>query len=114
MNKGKDSTELRVLIVDDDEPLRRFLRQILTQSGYTVAEAKSSAGALQQLQGLTPDLILLDYVLPDMNGLQLLEKIRSLPRLVQVPIIYLTGKNDIPAKTRGVGERRSGLCYQAF
>jgi diguanylate cyclase (GGDEF)-like protein len=102
MNKGKDSTELRVLIVDDDEPLRRFLRQILTQSGYTVAEAKSSAGALQQLQGLTPDLILLDYVLPDMNGLQLLEKIRSLPRLVQVPIIYLTGKNDIPAKTRAL------------
>jgi diguanylate cyclase (GGDEF)-like protein len=97
MNKAKDNTGLRILVIDDEDLMRRFLRTLLEEVGYSVIEARTAAAALEQSRSV-PDLILMDYVLPDMNGLRLLEAIRSQTRLTQIPIICLTGKDDVPTK----------------
>ncbi len=98
MSKAKDNAGLRVLVVEDEGLMRRFLHKLLEEAGYSVIEAKTAVEALEQSRSAAPDLILMDYVLPDMNGLQLLEAIRSQTPLTQVPIICLTGRNDIPTK----------------
>src|SRR5260370_6716924 len=98
MSKDKDNAGLRVLVVEDEGLMRRFLHKLLEEAGYSVIEAKAAVEALEQSRSAAPDLILMDYVLPDMNGLQLLEAIRSQTPLTQVPIICLTGRNDIPTK----------------
>src|SRR5260370_22293143 len=98
MSKAKDKAGLRVLVVEDEGLMRRFLHKILEEAGYSVIEAKTAVGALEQSRSAERDLILMDYVLRDMNGLQLLEAIRSQTPLAGVPIICLTGKSDIPTK----------------
>jgi diguanylate cyclase (GGDEF)-like protein len=98
MSKVEDNAGLCVLVIEDEDLMRRFLHKLLEEAGYSVIEAKTAAGALEQSRSATPDLILMDYVLPDMNGLQLLEAIRSQTPSVRVPIICLTGKSDIPTK----------------
>jgi diguanylate cyclase (GGDEF)-like protein len=97
MNRANDNTGLRILVIEDDDLMRRFLFSLLEETGYSVIEAETAAAALQQSQSV-PDLILMDYLLPDMDGLQLMEAIRAQTPSAQVPIIYLTGTNDISTK----------------
>ena len=100
MADKKDGASRRILLVDDDEALRRLIGKILEQSGYAVTEADLGAEALKRLPETDPDLILLDHVLPDMDGLLLLELIRARLGWRQTPIIYLTGMGDLSTKTR--------------
>jgi diguanylate cyclase (GGDEF)-like protein len=97
MNRANDNTRLRILVIEDDDLMRRFLFSLLEETGYSVIEAETAAAALKQSQSV-PDLILMDYLLPDMDGLQLMEAIRAQTPSAQVPIIYLTGTNDISTK----------------
>ena len=96
------SASRRILLVDDDDAIRRLVRKVLEPNGYVVTGASSGKETLEKLLESKPDLILLDYVLPDMDGLVLLELIRA--RLVDspTPIICLTGKTDIPTKTKAL------------
>ncbi|MEY2607507.1 MAG: hypothetical protein QOH31_5357, partial [Verrucomicrobiota bacterium] len=98
MSNAKDNAGLCVLVVEDEDLMRRFLHKLLEEGGYSVIETKTAAGALERARSATPDLILMDYVLPDMKGLRLLEAIRSQTPLARVPIICLTDRNDIPTK----------------
>ena len=61
---------LTVLVVDDEPPIRRFLRTSLVASGYRIVEADNAAGALRLLAGEKPDLVILDLGLPDRSGLE--------------------------------------------
>jgi diguanylate cyclase (GGDEF)-like protein len=97
VKRANDNTGLRILVIEDDDLMRHFLLSLLEEKGYSVIEAETAAAALQQLPSV-PDLILMDYLLPDMDGLQLMEAIHARTPSAQVPIIYLTGTNDIPTK----------------
>ncbi|PWT87134.1 MAG: hypothetical protein C5B58_00150 [Acidobacteria bacterium] len=92
---------LRILVIDDEDLIRQLLRNLLEKSGYSVIEAKTAALALKQSQA-DPDLILMDYMLPDMDGLRLLQAIRSQTRTAQVPVIFLTGKDDVTIKAEAL------------
>ncbi len=70
--------ETAVLIVDDEPPIRRFLKTSLSAQGYRVVEADSGAAALKQLTEDKPDLVVLDLGLPDMNGLEVIRAIRKI------------------------------------
>ncbi len=78
---------LRVLIVDDEQAIRRFLRVALASQGYTVFEAASGADALGDTSACRPDLIVLDLGLPDIDGV---EVTRLLRQWTQVPIVILS------------------------
>jgi two-component system KDP operon response regulator KdpE len=86
---------LRVLIVDDEPPIRKLLRMGLSTQGYHTLEAPNAKAALEML-GEKPDLVILDLGLPDMQGLDLLRTIRA--RNEQVPIVVLSSRGDEAAK----------------
>lgn len=79
----------KILIVDDDEALVRLVDQVLTQKGYEVLKASNGQEALRLLFDQRPDLVILDVVMPRMNGWQALDRIRDVS---DIPIVILTGK----------------------
>ncbi len=79
----------KILIVDDDEALVRLIDQVLTQKGYEVLKASNGQEALRLLFDQRPDLVLLDVVMPRMDGWQTCSRIRDVS---DIPIIMLTGK----------------------
>jgi len=79
----------KVLIVDDDEVLVRLVDQVLTQKGYEVLKASNGQEALRFLFDQRPDLVILDVVMPRMDGWQALDRIRDVSN---IPIVILTGK----------------------
>ena len=81
----------RVLVIDDDPRLQRFLQINLEAEGYTVLRATSGRAGFEALLTQQPDVLLLDLMLPDMDGLQLCERVREFS---DVPIIILSARTD--------------------
>lgn len=87
----ENSTPAHILVVEDEVPIRRFVRAALTGAGYSVAEAVNVQDGLRQILQQMPDLILLDLGLPDRDGLELLRQVREWS---QVPIIVLSARGQ--------------------
>lgn len=83
----------RILVVDDDMMNLMLVKKLLGIR-YDVVSVSSGAEAIAFLQDQTPDMILLDLHMPEMNGLEVLEKIRSMENLVDIPVIFLTADNE--------------------
>ncbi|MEP6475148.1 MAG: type II/IV secretion system protein, partial [Gemmatimonadota bacterium] len=83
-----------VLLVDDEDTLRRVMKDLLEREGYKVAEARDGVEALDEVDRRAPDVIVLDLNLPGMDGYTVLAKLRSRPSTRHVPIIVLTAKGD--------------------
>ena len=90
---------LTVLVVDDEPPIRRFLRTSLAASGYRVIEAEDAAGGLRSLAAEKPDLVILDLGLPDRSGIELICEIR---RTSTVPILVLSARHDERSKVEAL------------
>ncbi len=88
---------LRILLVDDYEPLRYLKTILLQRAGAVVLEARTGQEALQILQTQTPDVALLDINLPDMSALKLGELMHEDSRLAAIPLIY-TSASDRPER----------------
>lgn len=82
--------EIVILIVDDVQQNLQLLTHILDKEGYQCSLASSGKEALEMLNMLTPDLILLDLMMPQMNGLEVCERVKSNPDNKEIPIIFLT------------------------
>jgi DNA-binding response OmpR family regulator len=74
-------SKTRILVVDDDDRIRRFVRLNLTLSGYDVTEAASGEEAIKQLETDKPDMMLLDMLMPVMDGFQVLKRLRAVSGL---------------------------------
>ncbi len=84
-----------LLMIEDDSRLAEMVSQYLGQSGFAVSHAADARTGLEALQTATPDLVILDLMLPDMDGLEVCRRIRALPGpLAQVPVLMLTAKGD--------------------
>ena len=93
LNKEAAESQKTLLLVDDDAVMIRTLREGLSTS-YKVLPANSGANALKILARAKPDLILLDYEMPEMNGPQVLETLRANPDTAKIPVMFLTAKTD--------------------
>lgn len=89
-----------ILIVEDDHPIAVFVQTILEREGYVVRVEENGSAVLGCISRKHPDLILLDWMLPGKDGLQLTREIRALP--VYIPIIMLTAKDDEIDKVVGL------------
>lgn len=87
--------EERVIMVIDDSPLMLKTISSMLNNTYKVATAKSGKAARRYLAGKTVDLILLDYEMPDENGLSIFMKLKGNPATADIPIVFLTGVDDI-------------------
>lgn len=87
-----------ILIVDDEPVWLKTLTAIMRRHGYEVKGAASGADALQTLKVFEPDLIFLDVRMPDMNGFDLLDNIKKLPKMSTKPVIVISGMDDFHAR----------------
>jgi len=85
---------VRVLVVEDEPDIRDLLVLHLERDGYTVTTCKSGAEGLRLARGAPPDLILLDLMLPEMDGLEVCRRLRQDPVTQAVPIVMLTARGD--------------------
>jgi len=83
-----------ILVVDDHADTRRMMCRLLQREGYAVESVESGMDAIHVAQERHPDLILLDLMMPDMNGLQVLKELRTQPQSSDIPVIMLTGSSD--------------------
>jgi len=80
-----------VLVADDDAAIRSLIAELLDEAGYTVLEADCGRQALRLADEYVPAVVLVDHRLPDMSGLDLLERLRSRPASRYIPIIVVSG-----------------------
>ncbi len=91
----------RILVVDDDENILNLERTILEQKGFDVTGAAGGAEALTLLAAKTFDLVLLDVMMPEIDGFTVCRKIKEDPRLRDIPVIFLTAKGGGEALAEG-------------
>lgn len=96
-----DKKVLKVLVVDDEEAIRRILKTYLVKWGYDVKEAVDGEQALEVLSDEDVDLIILDILMPNKDGWQVLKEVKLNPKTKDIPIIVLTVKNKDPDMFKG-------------
>ena len=100
MHRPEDEADaLRILVVDDEEHIVNFLRMGLTYEGFAVATAGDGEQALEQVERFHPHLVILDLMLPGMDGLELAERLRQDPELL---IIMLTARDQVADRVTGL------------
>ena len=96
------SEEQEILIVDDEDEIRTVLRLTLTRAGYDVREAEDGESALESIQDNLPDLILLDVLMPGMDGFEVCRRIRGGTETAHIPILMLSAKTDTRSRQEGM------------
>lgn len=102
-------SKAKILVVDDEPNNQRILTYTLNKAGYESTALADGENALRWLEVNTPDLAILDVSMPGMDGITLLEHIRTMPQFARLPVIVLTGSGDDDERLRA--ER---LGIQAF
>jgi sigma-B regulation protein RsbU (phosphoserine phosphatase) len=92
----------KVLIVDDSVDNRRLLVRTLQKSGFELAEAANGKEALSRTREFYPDLILLDIMMPELDGYQVCETLKSDPDTADIPVIFLSAKTETQDKIKGL------------
>lgn len=91
----------RVLIVEDDASIQKLYQTKLTGSGFEVDTADNGELGLEAVKKHKPDIILLDVMMPVMNGFEMLKKLRSMKEFEDVPVIYLSNYGEVDQMTEG-------------
>jgi CheY-like chemotaxis protein len=98
--------ERRVLVVDDDRSIQGFLAEALADEGYEVRTAANGREAVAILRGWRPDLILLDLMMPEMDGWAFRAEQRTMPNAADVPVIVLSAARDLSTKAHDLTPAR--------
>ncbi|MGH4034672.1 response regulator transcription factor [Actinomycetota bacterium Odt1-20B] len=95
-----DGSPVRVLVVDDEESLTELLSMALRYEGWQIRSAGDGAGAVRAARSFRPDAVVLDMMLPDMDGLSVLGRVRR--ELPDVPVLFLTAKDAVEDRIAGL------------
>lgn len=93
LKKYTNAADAYILVVDDDESTRRLLARTLKREGWNTVEVASGAQGLLEIERLPPVLILLDLMMPEMDGFEFLQTLRSKQTVVDIPVVVLTSKD---------------------
>lgn len=91
-----------VLVVDDDAAVRELVSHALTADGYVVATAERGADALELLREHTPDILLLDVLMPGLSGFEVCARLRAMPQCAEIPILFVTALDDRASRLHGL------------
>ncbi len=104
----------KILIVDDEPFNLDLLEQELTDQGYVIERANDGAEALQKVPSFLPDLILLDYMMPKMNGIEVVKQLKQDERYKGIPVILLTAKASQEDKVKGLDAGADDYVVKPF
>jgi putative two-component system response regulator len=100
--KPRGSSNPVILVVDDHQLSRELLKTYLAIAGYEIIEAANGAEALEALETNTPNLVLLDIIMPKVDGFEVCQKIKENPETAMLPVIMVTGLEDFEARMKAL------------
>jgi signal transduction histidine kinase len=112
-HRGQIGTEHSILVVEDHAPTNEFIVGLLTQNGYAVESAANGAEARMHVQTSLPKLVILDLLLPDVNGFRLIAEWRADSRTADLPIFVLTNK-DLTQEEKDYLEANTGVLFRKY
>lgn len=89
---------VRVLVIDDDRLIRKVVNKALTDLSYEVIEAEDGLEALKRIKSIRPDAVIIDKMMPGIDGFEVTRRLRREPELTHIPILVLTGESDLQEK----------------
>ncbi|MCK4538408.1 MAG: response regulator [Candidatus Krumholzibacteria bacterium] len=104
----------KILVVDDEEHIRRILQFQLEKYGYVVKTAENGEVALRIVHREAPDLIILDLMMPKVNGFEVCRRLRADFQTSHIPIIMLTAKSDLPDKIKGLRDGANDYLIKPY
>ncbi len=115
-DRGEFNTTManKILIVDDEPFNLDLLEQELGEQGYLTERAKDGAEALEKVETCEPDVILLDYMMPRMNGIETVKRLKDNPKHKAIPVILLTAKGSQEDKARGLDAGADDYVVKPF
>ncbi len=103
---------MQLLLVEDDQPLASGLQKALRSQGFTINHVSTGAAALHVIATQTPDMVILDLGLPDMDGLAVLKKLRK--QHAQLPVLLLTARDSVQDKVQGLNDGADDYLAKPF
>lgn len=104
----------RVLVVDDSDVLRKIVGFNLTREGFIVEEARDGVEALEKMASAKPNLVILDIMMPRLNGFEVLKRMRADPELSNIPVIVLTAKGGEDDARTALQNGANGFLTKPF
>ena len=104
----------KILVVDDEEDMRKLLKMRFEQENFNVVVADDGDVAIKMAEKEQPDLIILDIMLPKMDGYSCLKEIRKLPNAKDTPVLVLSGKEEEKVRDLFVFQKISGYIEKPF
>jgi len=113
MNRNLMGGKSKILVVDDDPDSVRIVTSCLAEEGFQTETAANGREALEVLQRFTPDLIFLDLVMPEMDGVSFLDHIRADPRHSHLPVVIITARQLSASETQQLSSETRGIIRKA-
>ena len=104
----------KILIIDDEEDIQKLLKIRLQQENFNVAVAEDGDVGIKMAEQELPDMILLDIMMPRMDGYTCLKEIRKLPKTRDIPVLMLSGKEEEKVKDLFAFQKISGYIEKPF
>jgi CheY-like chemotaxis protein len=104
----------RILLIDDDADIRQLVQIILEQAGYEMLEAASGPAGLRQAQSEAIDLVLLDVMMPGINGWEVLERLKGDPQTASIPVVLFTVRNQQLDSDKACLHLADGYLHKPF
>ncbi len=105
---------VKILVVDDDENVRDLIKEILSLEGYQVFTAKNGKEALEKINTLNPDIALIDYLLPKLDGISLCKIIKHDPEIFDIGVVLITGLNNLETRIKGISAGADDFLTKPF
>jgi DNA-binding response OmpR family regulator len=102
ITEAMTTTSTRVLVIDDEAPIRLLCRVNLEAEGMDVLEAADGPSGLEKARAETPDVVLLDVMMPGLDGWRVAEELLDDPRTEGIPIVFLTARAELRDRARGI------------
>jgi CheY-like chemotaxis protein len=105
---------MKVLLVEDDPDIQLVARASLKRAGFNVAVTSNGPAALEQVRSDRPDVILLDWMMPDMDGPEVCRRLKDDPETTDIPVIFLTARSQQSEIARGLALGAAGYIVKPF